>query len=226
MGLQMINNSNESILELLLLSIVIAFFLMILSRGIQEIILVIKLYAKQRYLEICLENMDFFITILSYITAEYYAKYKKEDSLFEFFGIFSFKVNRKVFYPIHLKEIYGYDGKRSFQLKVSKSNHNKTKEICFIDVINEKMLDINPEQISLRDLKKLTKDLNQFFKNLQRFIKIEEKDDKYYLKVKEHAVHLVGNYNASEYLKDKENKDEEFYFEAIMNLLGETKILI
>ena len=88
------------------------------------------------------------------------------------------------------------------------------------------MLDINPEQISLRDLKKLTKDLNQFFKNLQRFIKIEEKDDKYYLKVKEHAVHLVGNYNASEYLKDKENKDEEFYFEAIMNLLGETKILI
>ena len=114
MGLQMINNSNESILELLLLSIVIAFFLMILSKGIQEIILVRKLYAKQRYLEICLENMDFFITILSYITAEYYAKYKKEDSLFEFFGIFSFKVNRKVFYPIHLKEIYGYDGKDLF----------------------------------------------------------------------------------------------------------------
>ena len=86
------------------------------------------------------------------------------------------------------------------------------------------MLDINPDQISLRDLKKLTKDLNQFFKNLQRFIKIKEKDNKCYLEVKEHAVHLVGNYNVSEYLKDKENK--EFSFETMMNLVSETKILI
>ena len=229
MGLQMINNSNGRVLDLLLISVVLAFFLMILSKGIQEIILVRKLYTKQRYLEICLENIDFFIKILNYITAEYYAKYKKEDGLFEFIGTFSFKVNRKVYYPIHLKEIYGYDGKRSFSIKVSKYNDNKIdkiKEIYFIDVINKKMLDINPDQISLRDLRKLTKDLNQFFKNLQRFIKVKEKDDKYYLEIREHSVHLVGNYNVSEYLKDKENKDEEFYFEAIMDLLDETKILI
>lgn len=227
MGLQMINNSNGRVLESLFISIVFALFLMILSKGIQEIILVRKLYAKQRYLEICLENIDFFIKILNYIAAEYYSKYKKEDGLFEFIGTFSFEINRKVYYPIHLKEIYGYDGKKSFQLKVSKYIDNKidkTKEIYFVDVINKKMLDINPEQISLRDLKKLTKDLNQFFKNLQRFIKIKEKDDKIYLEVKEHAVHLVGNYNVLEYLKDKEK--EEFSFETMMNLLSETKILI
>ena len=227
--LQMINNSNGRgrVLESLFISIVFAFFLMILSKGIQEIILIIKLYTKQRYLEICLENTDFFMKILKYIVAEYYSKYKKEDGLFEFIGTFSFEVNRKVYYPIHLKEIYGYDGKRSFQLKISKYTDNKidkTKEIYFIDVINKKMLDINPDQISLRDLKKLTKDLNKFFINLQRFIKIKEKDDKYYLEVREHSVHLVGNYNISEYLKDKEN--EEFSFETMMNLLSETKILI